>query len=75
MDILFQMDRLPLGQGLQWPSFNMLLLRRIIDAGYVQIHQTAGAVFVMGMKSSPDLLTITDKGKEFLREIASDEIS
>ncbi|MCA1300567.1 HNH endonuclease [Stappia indica] len=70
MDILFELRKLPAGRGLHWPPFNMLLIKRVIDAGYIRVHQPQdGGVFIGGMRSDPDLLTITQSGSKFLESL------
>ena len=70
LDFLFELRALPPGQGIQWPPFNMLLIKRIIDAGYVQMHRTARTfVMIGGMRSTPDIVVLTDKGQSFIKSL------
>jgi len=67
VDVLFELYKLPQGHGLQWPPYLMLLLKRLIDSGYIFRQESGpGGVFICGMKSNPDLLGITDKGRDFV---------
>ena len=51
-----------------------LLLKRILDAGYVDISQNEGGVYINGMRADPMQLSITPKGREFVRMIANQQL-
>jgi len=72
MDILFELYRS--GRGLMWPPFNHILLKRILDSGFIQIHQPQGGVIIMGMRTNPDTIMLTDKGRAFLNELGVHEL-
>ena len=75
IDVLFEANSLELGQSLDWPPFNHLLIKRILDAGFVGISSGGGGgVFVNGMRVSPDRLFITHQGREFLQDIGLREM-
>ncbi|MBW3099163.1 HNH endonuclease [Pseudohoeflea coraliihabitans] len=74
IDVLFEVAKLPQGQGAQWPAFNMLLIKRLLDAGYLHVQQPQGGVFIGGMQSAPCLLTISEKGKAFIDELDLHEL-
>lgn len=74
MDILFEAAKCPPGAALQWPQFNMLMLKRIVDAGYLVIHPPRGTVEIYGMPSSPLGLSLSEKGRKFLSDISEVEI-
>ncbi|MGJ0396159.1 MAG: HNH endonuclease [Methylocystis sp.] len=61
-------------QGIMWPPFMHILLRRLIESGYIQIHQQSGMVIISGMRASPDIITITAKGIEFIKELGAHEL-
>lgn len=69
VDVLFEAYRLPIGQGIQWPPFMRLLIKRLLEAGYIARVEQKGGVFIGGMKSDPDFLVITEKGKEFVASL------
>jgi hypothetical protein len=73
MDMLFYLNQLPAGKAIEWPAFNMLLINRIIAAGYVVMGRAnSGIVASAGgasMRLTPDLVVITPKGREFLRDL------
>lgn len=57
-------------RGIQWPPYLMLLIKRLLDSGFVQRHaNTNGGVFIGGMKSDPDVVALTKQGKEFVESL------
>jgi hypothetical protein len=73
VDVLFDLYGLPENHGHPWPVYMNLLLKRILDAGYVRIEELSGG-FAMGtafgtVKSSPDAVLITEKGRQFVRSL------
>jgi len=74
MDILFELFKLPTGQSIQWPAFNNILLKRIIESDFIEVHEQEGGVFIGGMRSNPDTLTLTNKGREFLDDLGVEEL-
>lgn len=74
MDILFELFRQPQGHKIQWPPFNAILLKRVIEAGLILVHQTQGEAFVGGMRSNPDFLSISDKGRSFISDLGLHEL-
>ena len=74
IDVLFEANSCEPGKSIQWPSFMRLLVKRICDAGLVQLSQRGGSVFAGGMQISPEELVITNKGREFIEEIGAKEM-
>lgn len=73
MDLLFQLVQVPPGQALLFPSFLALLIKRLLDANYARIDvNTGGFASSMGMKLSPDHLTITKEGRQFVDSLNMD---
>jgi len=56
VDVLFEAYRAPAGHGIQWPPFMLLLIKRLIETGYISRVESQGGVFIDGMKSNPDTL-------------------
>ena len=52
----------------------MLLIKRLLDLGYVNAKEPAGLVLVNGMQTAPYLITISDKGREFMKELGIQEL-
>jgi hypothetical protein len=68
IDVLFETARH--ANGMFWPAFNAMLIKRILDAGYVQLFEhphirTASG----GMNTSPQILRVTDAGVRFLNSL------
>jgi hypothetical protein len=75
MDVLFEMAKIPAGEGILWPPFNLLLLKRLLDAGYILAQQPQGGfVSIGGMVASPFSLILQDAGRAFLGEIGTHEL-
>jgi hypothetical protein len=74
MDILFELDKMPMTQGIPWVGYQLILLKRLFDAEYVFFQDNTDGYYVDGIKASPGLLGITDKGKSFLQEIGLHEL-
>jgi hypothetical protein len=74
IDLLFELYQAPGRDAIQFPAYLMLLVKRGIDAGYIQRHETPAGVLIGGMKSNPDYLTITQKGREFIESLGLHEV-
>lgn len=73
IDVLFELCKQPESK-MQFPPYLILLVKRIIESGYVQWIKTPAGVLIGGMKSNPDFLQITREGKEFIDSLSSDKI-
>ena len=73
VDVLFECAKNS-GQQIMWAPFNVLLLKRLSDSGYVQYTVTQGGVFIGGMKSNPDLISITQKGLDYITSLGEVEL-
>jgi hypothetical protein len=74
MDVLFLLLELGDARSIQWPAFNLILLRRIIDAGLIAVRPSGSVIAMNGMRFSPDDLFLTRKGQQFLEELGSQEL-
>lgn len=74
MDILFDAARLGPGQGIMWTPVMMVLIRRILEAGYIQVIKSGSGVVINGLQQSPDYLVITSEGRSFLAEFGQHEL-
>jgi hypothetical protein len=76
VDLLFELARFPAGSGAQWPEFNLLLIKRILEAGLVSArHNRSGGAAIFGMSITPLILMITPKGMEYVRSVSSSDIT
>lgn len=78
MDTLFDLNGLAENNGRPWPAYMNLLLKRILDAGYVKVVDI-GAGMSIGMaggtvKATPDALVITTDGRKFVQAISVAEL-
>lgn len=74
MDILFEANALQAGHAIQWPPFMNILVKRLIESGFVNIQSPSSSVSLGGMQASPNLLTITDQGRAFIESLGLHEI-
>lgn len=74
LDILFELCSAQEGYAIQWPPFNHILVKRVLDAGYLAIQKAQGGVVIMGMQANPDYLVITEKGRKFVKELGIHEL-
>lgn len=69
MDVLFEMKDLPQNQGIYWPPFMILLLKRLVDSGYLLVQQPDGQILMHGMPSAPLIIALSPKGRSFLADL------
>jgi HNH endonuclease len=78
LDVLFDLHSLPNAHGRPWPSYMNLLLKRVLDSDYVQISELnyGMAIGTSGgtIKTTPDAIAITQKGREFINSLSSKEL-
>jgi hypothetical protein len=74
IDVLFDLFRIPPGQGIQWPVAMLILLKRILDSGFLHIHTAHGSISSFGMDLTPRILTLTDKGRSYITELGLHEL-
>jgi len=75
MDILFELYRQKAGVGILWPPFMHILLRRLLDSQFIGVQSPSGQeVVISGMRTNPDTIFITDKGRAFIEELGLREV-
>jgi hypothetical protein len=74
MDILFELFQPPKGRSIMWPPFMVILLKRILESGFVSVVKQSGGVFIGGMKTDPDPIVLTEKGRSFIEELGLHEL-
>lgn len=74
IDVLYELNKIPPDKSLMFLPSLSLLIKRIIDAGYVKYTRTPTVASIGGLKSNPDFIKITDKGKNFLDDILNKNI-
>lgn len=71
--MLFECAKQP-GKRLMWAPFNVLLIKRLIESGYVDYTVTPAGVLIGDMKSNPDYITISAKGAEYVSSLGDVEL-
>ncbi len=66
LDTLFALYAAPSTHGLPWPSYLNLLLKRLFDASYVQLEEMRASMTIGNIKTTPDILKITQTGRSFI---------
>lgn len=74
VDVLFELVRIPANQALIWPAHSLLLLKRLLDAAYVIPSQSSANIMIDGINLTPNLITLTEKGRAFINEIGLHEL-
>ena len=74
MDVLFELSTTRPSRGLPFPSYLNLLIKRLLDAGFAQITENRTGMWVGPVKTTPDFLMITDKGRDFIKALGVEEI-
>jgi hypothetical protein len=73
VDVLFECFKTK-SHSLMWAPFNFLLLKRLIDSGYIDYTITPAGVTIGGMKSNPDFIKITQKGMDYINSLGDVEL-
>ena len=74
VDVLFHLEKAPKNVAIQFPSYLILLVKRILEERYIKWIKTPQGVMAGGMKINPDYLQITKKGREFVKDFQSKNI-
>ena len=76
IDVLFEANARQVDQAMDWPPYLRILLKRIVDAGLVELHDgdDDGFLFVNGKRMDLAHLFITDKGRDFIAAMGEREL-
>lgn len=75
IDLLFDLKKLPAGDSISWLPVLLILIRRIHEAKYISVLENpSGSARSFGMQISPVFLVLTDRGRQFLNDIADHEL-
>jgi len=69
MDVLLELYKAQSGSRLPFPSYLSLLIRRLLDAGLVQVLENKTGMWVGPVKTTPDFLMITRGGRDFVESL------
>ena len=73
-NILFELYQQPKGKGIMWPPFNHVFLKRTLESGYLGVIEPEVSIKLDGMRSNPDIVHITDKGRAFVESLGLHEL-
>lgn len=73
VDVLFELYHLPENKVLLWPEYMYLLIKRLLDADYVEFRENPNRAVVGPIKLQPDFLVITGKGREYIDSLSVDK--
>ena len=74
VDLLYELVELNPGEKHQFLPFLKLLIKRIMEAGYITYEETMAQVAMGDTKLNPDLIKITNSGRQFIQDISSKNI-
>lgn len=74
IDLLFELIKSPVDQGLQWPVAMLIMLKRVLEAQLVFVHSLPGSISTFGVDMTPKIIALTDKGRAFIKEIGIHEM-
>jgi hypothetical protein len=72
IDVLFELRPLPPSQAKWWPPYLYLLVKRLLDAGYVQILPSNYQAQIGPMQLKLDYLVITEAGRRYIDDLGLD---
>lgn len=74
VDLLYELVELDQGEKYQFLPFLRLLIKRTLEAGYVSYDETMTQVAMGNIKLNPNLIGITNSGRQFIQDISSKNI-
>ena len=74
MDTLFELNKMQRDVGMPWLGFMLILLRRILDSGFISVHEIKTGMSIGSIKTTPDMIAITDRGRGFIKELGLTEL-
>ena len=73
IDILSDLYKEPESANLQFPSFMMILINRILETEYVEVELPKNSVQILGIEMKPVYLFLTDKGRKYIDSLGVDQ--
>ncbi len=75
VDVLFELYKLPPNTGELFARSMRLLIKRLLDAGYVNLHEDRRPTYdAVDKFLIPDTLVITEKGRDFVESLELHEL-
>ena len=66
VDFLFQLYCGPANSGLPLPPYLKIMIIRLLDAGYVTWHEVQSGMMIGNIKTTPDMVAISQTGREYI---------
>lgn len=73
VDVLFECSKMR-SNKIPWSPFNMLLIKRLIDSGYIEYEITRNEARINGVKSSADYVSISKNGIDYIESLGEVEL-
>jgi len=74
IDLLFELYKISEDKMTQFPWHMELLIKRSIEAGFVEYIRTPKGVSAGGMKLNPDFVKITKSGREYVDSLSEKDV-
>ena len=65
---------MPPDRGMPWLGYMLILIKRLLDSKYILVQTTNSGMYSNGIKSTPDLIGITDEGRAFIEGLGLHEL-
>lgn len=75
LDVLFELFNGVEGVGKPFPAFMLMLIKRIVDSGFVEITEGNTYIQVRDMKLNPSYLKLTKKGTDFISHLNESDLA
>lgn len=72
IDLLLELGKRGPDEGMPWPSFNFMLLKRLFDAGYVLGNDLGQHMRIGAFSMNLLLIRITQPGRDFIESLSLD---
>lgn len=74
MDVLLDLNKAAPNQGLKWAEINLVLIKRLMDAGYIAAVRPQAYLSINGLSMAELAIYLTDQGREFCKELGLAEL-
>ncbi|HKQ44056.1 MAG TPA: HNH endonuclease signature motif containing protein [Rhizomicrobium sp.] len=74
IDTMFELSKMPPNNAIPWLGFMLILLKRALDSGFIGVHTVNSGITMGSIKATPDLVFLTEKGRDFINELGIAEL-
>ena len=74
VDVLFELNALPDNMQMMIPSYLILLVKRLLEAHYVEWTQTPVSSAIGQLKLNPDYIRITQAGRNYITSLGTHDL-